>query len=528
MPRLRLLLILFLLMICLPAMAERRGDYPPKPTTVQGWRKAAAEDLAAIHTLLKKNHPAMVVDKGGESFKAWIDKGYEQAKRQIPDIRGEWDYYFLITHYVGGFRDAHIRINRNAKYRYSDLQRWPGIILAYVDSHYVVRNVAPWLGERGPPVGAVLVTCDGYPVDALARARLDAYFDNLDLEGGRYRTAPLLLLDLGNTYAPLPRACWFKGQSGGRMYPLEYRAPPPENDLQAEINAAAGYGPAPPLGLSQPAPGLWWITLSSMAPSGENWNAFLAEIKAHLADIRAAHQVVIDLRANWGGSDLVPQRLASLLWGDDFFSSHQPASGRALYRVTPLVVGKYREMERQSAGVYAAATPETGSQMGMILQRALDHGKPSHTFMNGLGRTGDAIAPADPIAGQVILLTDYACVSACLDGVDMMLPMPNTILAGRDTGADTIFGSIIRTPLPSLRWSLYFSVNAAIDRCRGNNIPYRPLPGFRFRGDITDTAAVQAWVQHLPPTPADWGATGPGCPRSQPQPPHPPPSIIMD
>ncbi|MDG3441099.1 S41 family peptidase [Nitrospirillum amazonense] len=521
MPLHRLVLFFLMVVICLPAIAGVRSDYPPKPTTVQGWRKAAAEDLAAIHTLLKENHPAMVVDKGGESFKAWIDKGYEQAKRQIPDIRGEWDYYFLITHYVGGFRDAHIGINRHSDLPEPEIQRWPGIVLAYANGRYVVHSTAPWLADRAPPLGAELVTCDGHSVDALARARLDLYWENMDLERGAYQGAWQLLMDVGNGFAPQPRTCLFRTPAGIRSYPLEYRKPVTEDDLSNRVSATAP-ATSSPLGVTNPLPGVWWIALPSMRPAKADWDALITDVESHLADIRAAHQVVIDLRGNLGGNDMIPFHLASLLWGRDFLLSHEHKTPRVIYRATPLIIRKYKKLEEKSLlldSTIARITPP--------LQRALNEGKSKLIFNSSQSNLDDA-RPDNRMNGQVVLLTDHNCVSACLDGMDMMLPLPNTVQAGWETWADTIFGAVIHKSLPSRRWSLYFSVNAAVDRCRGNNIPYRPLPGFRFSGDIMDTAAIQAWVQHLPATPADWGATGPGCPRSQPQPVHPPPMAIMD
>ena len=93
--------------------------------------------------------------------------------------------------------------------------------------------------------------------------------------------------------------------------------------------------------------------------------------------------------------------------------------------------------------------------------------------------------------GRIVILTDEACFSACLDFVDTLLLAPGTVHLGRTTGADTRYRDIgtyrigpqLLVQSPRKVW---------LGRPRGNNEPHAPLRV--FAGDIADDMAVRAWV----------------------------------
>lgn len=93
--------------------------------------------------------------------------------------------------------------------------------------------------------------------------------------------------------------------------------------------------------------------------------------------------------------------------------------------------------------------------------------------------------------GRIVILTDEACFSACLDFVDTLLLAPGTVHLGRTTGADTRYRDIgtyrigpqLLVQSPRKVW---------LGRPRGNNEPH--VPSRVFAGDIADDMAVRAWV----------------------------------
>lgn len=97
-------------------------------------------------------------------------------------------------------------------------------------------------------------------------------------------------------------------------------------------------------------------------------------------------------------------------------------------------------------------------------------------------------------AGPVYVLTDPVCASACLDAVDLW-KAAGAIQIGRETSADTVYMDVRSTDLPSGLARLTLPMKVWRGRARGNNEPQRPI--HVFDGDMSDEAALRAWVRSL-------------------------------
>jgi hypothetical protein len=96
--------------------------------------------------------------------------------------------------------------------------------------------------------------------------------------------------------------------------------------------------------------------------------------------------------------------------------------------------------------------------------------------------------------GKLVLVTDANCASSCLNFADLVRSVPHAVHAGASTSADTRYMDIAVEPLPSGA-KLALPLKVWRHRPRGDNEPLHPhVP---FDGDITDTAAVQAWVEKV-------------------------------
>jgi len=93
--------------------------------------------------------------------------------------------------------------------------------------------------------------------------------------------------------------------------------------------------------------------------------------------------------------------------------------------------------------------------------------------------------------GQLVLVTDSFCASACLDFADAVLAVPGVIQFGLPTSADTVYIDIGAQVLPS-GTQFWLPLKVWKGRVRGNNQSYEPR--YVFNGDINDTTAVQKWV----------------------------------
>ncbi|HEX5182002.1 MAG TPA: S41 family peptidase [Allosphingosinicella sp.] len=462
------------------------------PTDPQGWRAAAAQDLNAIHDILRDNSPAMVVKRDSAHFRLWLNEGLRQARSRLPKVRDAKSYYYVVRYYVAGFRDSHIQFGPN---RESGVNlrgyAWPGFVLGYRAGAYEVAFRAPDAPDAPPP-GARLLGCDGKGAEALVRAH-DLYDGNFRLASVRAARAVDLMMERGNPFITHPKICRFRVGGTTKTYRLRWR--PLDDAHTDQIDAAISAGRRRQLGIEPWAPGRWWIEIPSMN-GGQNWSRFYADVKAHLDAVRAADLVVIDVRGNGGGDSSYADRLARILWGDALVDARQPRLGPTVWRVSKLNRDNWAGfVEKVSADPdYPADDKAEFRRILALYDRALAHGDPTFRLEDDSGVRKPASGP-NPMHGRVVLLTDTACNSACLDLMDEFTAMPDTVQAGTVTSADTIFMELTQVPLlPSGLAGFGFGHKAWIERPRGSNIPYTPAPRLTWTGKPGDEAGLRRWL----------------------------------
>ena len=479
-----------LIAAAIAALALPAQGSPPK--TPEEWRSDAAEDLIAIHDVLKDNSPAMVVTRDSGPFRRWLDTGLRQARAELPKVTDGRGYYYLVESYAAGFRDSHIQFRPIANIGLGRLGDWPGFSLEARAGGYEVAYRPADVADA-PPLHARLVACDGKSTKAFIAA-LDRYEGDLDLASNRD--------DIGmfgpgsdgrDPFVPRANVCIFRVGGEARPYRLHWR---PLDDAHFEqVLEMFGQRGDKPLGLAPWGEHRWWITVPSMQ-SGRDWNGFYDAVKAHLDALRSADAVVIDLRGNGGGDGEFGDRLARLLWGDALVDAREPNLGPTVWRATKLNRDAWAALvDKMSKDANEPADEK--AEIQAILARydqALARG-------DGTFEIGDDARPKrppsgpDPVRGRVVVLTDYACVSACLDLMDEVMAMPNVVQAGTVTSADTIFMELTEVPkLPSGLASFAFGHKAWIRRPRGSNVPYTPSPRFTWTGAPNDDEGLHTWL----------------------------------
>jgi hypothetical protein len=476
--------------LVLPAQAETPRTSPGTP---EGWRAAAAQDLGAIHDLLRDNSPAMVVNRDSAHFRHWLEEGLRQARAELGKVTDGKSYYYLVQGYAAGFRDSHIQFGptRAAGLDLSAVA-WPGFVIGYRNGGYQVLYRAPDAPDAPPPQ-ARLLGCDGKSAEAFALTH-DRYDGNFQLASVRASRAVGLLLDRGNPFIARPTACSFASGSESLSYRLSWR--PLDEAQTRQIDAAIGNGARHSLGLRQWGEGHWWIDIPSM-DGHQDWAAFYADVKAHLEALRSARILVVDVRGNGGGDSSYADRLARLLWGDGLVDARQPHLGPTIWRVSKLNRDNWARFvdEVSKNADYPADAKQEFRRILARYDEALAHG--AATFE--LSDDADGKRPpraANPVRARVVLLTDYACNSACLDLMDEFTAMPNIVQAGTVTSADTIFMELTSVPeLPSGLGRFAFGHKAWVRRPRGSNIPYTPAPRLTWAGSTGDEAGIRAWLE---------------------------------
>ncbi|RQP25796.1 S41 family peptidase [Piscinibacter terrae] len=74
---------------------------------VQRWQDLARADLEAVHLAIVDGHPGML-DELNPGFKAWTDKGYQEALALLSRVTNRDAALSLVNDYVTTFRDGHL------------------------------------------------------------------------------------------------------------------------------------------------------------------------------------------------------------------------------------------------------------------------------------------------------------------------------------------------------------------------------------------------------------------------------------
>jgi hypothetical protein len=479
--------------LALAAPIQAETTKPAVPATPEAWRAAAALDLVAIHDILRDNAPAMVVTRDSAPFRRWLETGLSQAQADLPKVADARGYYSLLRGYVVGFRDSHIQWGPNSGSGVNMRAfAWPGFVLGWDSRGYAVAYRSPDRPDA-PPLHARLVGCDGRGADEFVRTH-DRYDGDFNLPSGRYRGAVGVMLDRGNPFVSRPATCSFQVAGERRTFNLDWRTLDAAQTRQIDAALSGAATPAE-LGIEPWGAGRWWITIPSMG-SGQDWNGFYDAVKSKLAALRAADTVVIDLRGNSGGNSGFGDRLARMLWTDALVDARMPDLGPTVWRVSKANRDDWAEaVDRVDKD--PNYTPQDRTSFDEILalyDAALAKGEPTFTLRDEPVKR-PAAAPPNPMKGRVVLLTDFACNSACLDLLDEFTALPRVVQAGTVTSADTIFMDLVSTPsLPSGLSALAYGRKAWIARPRGSNVPYAPSPKLTWKGSPSDDAGIRAWL----------------------------------
>lgn len=459
----------------------------------QNWSAAAAQDLQAIHDTLRDNSPEAVVDRDNAQFKAWLDAGLAQAKAlPLNKVNNAAGYGYALRAYAGGFRDSNI----DAVPIYAPPPPWfsidwPGFGLSWRNNSYVVAWAMPG-DNKQPPVGAKLISCDKVPAETLAQQRLDRFEGNLKLESDRIKTAPYLLWNRANPFVdPIPTKCDFDVAGRKRTFTLNPQLGGEEQRKQAYMIGAprqSGIG-------MEPFAGGYWISLHSFA-DGLAWDGLVKQLEDNREAIHNAPVIVVDMRGAEGGNLVNGYRVANWIWNPDFVTANEPLVSNVAYRVSPQNLKFFQDVLTRLQGDdrYFYERPKWEALV-TGLNAAAAANQPMFQRDESVKRPD--VAPANPLKGKVIVLTDSWCTSACLDMMDLFVKLPNVTHAGGATSVNSIFIGPEDVTLPSGYGRVTFGSKAWLDRPRSSTQAYTPAAGVTWTGAPGDEAAYKAWVQTL-------------------------------
>ena len=468
------------------------------------WRALARKDLAGIHTTIERNHPG-AVDAQNPGFRSWLENGYTYARIYARRVASRAGYRHVLKYYVYGFQDGHMTLNFKAS---PPVSRWPGFLVSYDGGDFVVaprpETVSPEsdsFAEARPPVGAVLVSCDGRPASDWADRVLRRFHPLWSVSGARPEAAPHLFIDRGNPFVDRPGRCVFSYRAGEeRSYSLRWRTIAP--DRLAPFLQAAQQKRDAEVGLREFGEGGYWISLPTFNalhdPSSAALHRLVERVQARAPLLRRAPAVVFDVRGNSGGATAFGLHLAALLWGPEAVNRAMPQVASVDWRASETNLTYMREVTTVLEDRFGPNSDMvewwTDVQSGM--EQSLESGQPWYRETPAAPVRADTAFTAD-VTADVFLLTDGRCFSACLEFADVLRALPGVTHVGRETSADTPYMEAVNVELPSERALFGYPIKVYRGRRRDANETYRPTPPYRWTGSIGNTAALERWIWEL-------------------------------
>lgn len=456
-----------------PAVAESPAE----------WAALTERDVEAAYRLLNEDHPALSAEIDDRAFRARIDAARTLALSRAKQVTADGGYLATLSALAVAAGDKHIWSRAHTPAAAVD---WAGVIVSRRGNRYiVVEHDAP----AGPSLkGATLLGCDGIDVDRLAETRLGGFRAVWSIEAQRIQSAPLLLVDFANPFAPRPNICTFDAGGARRDVTLAWR-PIKRDELRPRVAPALNRGAAG-FGVRSFAGGKW-IALQSL---GDRAPAVVQEVRAQADALRAAPVVVLDMRGNGGGNSAFGDQIATVLFGDARFGALQgdplTRGCNTVWRISPrnlATMRQYRERFRDSAPDFAR---EIDRQLSASEGRASGFTGPINCDRTAVPGAVPAQLPPPAAKGRIVVLTDNACFSSCLLVTDRLRKL-GALHVGQATDAGTAYFEVREDLLPSGR--SYFSTLQAFSPSSPREIgPF--APAVAYDGEIADTKALEAWI----------------------------------
>lgn len=487
-----------------PALA---ADTPAvNPVDAAGWSALTLRDVEAMHALLR-NQTSVPFDEVNPAYPRWLEDGYLVARTRAAHVTDQTGHFLTLRAYVNGFQDPHFSVSGELT-----ATRWPGFIAAEYGGEVVVVRSDP-ADLTVPAPGAVIELCDGLTPSALVQERLSPFLFSAGMP--KRWSIPFLFQDIGNPFAKLPANCQVR--AGDQVHEIELkwrRLPSSMPGFARDFHDAAG-GPGAAWGVTEPAPGVFWIGVPTFLHTGDTaprLQALIDAVRSRGDEMRNARAIVIDTRGNGGGTFQWAYQLADAIFtpgvmkpARDAVSAQNTArevraspENVALIRKSNVTAFR-RGNDPRTTETRAVQRREDRSFL-QSLDRAIKENPPVLRWGSkevspegGFTAQRPTGAPS-PFPAQVYFLTNGSCMSACLWFADGVLKVPGVRLIGSETAGDTPYTDIRGEMLPSGRAILTFPMKIVRGRGRASLEVYQP--DIAYNGNWDD-ASVRAWVMSL-------------------------------
>jgi hypothetical protein len=456
--------LLFAGLCALPASAPLQAQNPD-------WEANARSDISAAFVQYRTNHPGWD-DPANPGFRKQLEAARDAGLAKAAGADSREDYAAALAAFNAELSDGHARLLVEwPKDADGPKALWPGFVAAWRGQQAIVHSAAP---GSGWVVGSVFAACDGRPFAEFARERI-AQMGGRPSQDGQWWARMPTVFSATATDLPAHRCTVVEPDGRAVERTLAWAPPPPGIDA---LRRAAGEGDTLPIGLTQPAPGIAWIALPSFSPDDEGKAAYdqlFADLKANRRQLATARAVVIDLRANQGGSSLWSREVAQRLWGEAAVTARMESffsNVSIWWRATPDNLAYLAELVPLLADRPETAAFVRKAHEGMAA--AITRGQTYWVEPEDEERANPPPSPATAFETPVYVITPGQCASACLDAVDTFTRFPHVTLIGAPTSADSTYLEVRRAALPSGQGEIVIPLKVWRGRPRPSGFVYQP------------------------------------------------------
>jgi hypothetical protein len=466
-----------LLCLALPGMAVHATD----------WAAIARQDLNFAGDAIRTRHAGIAA--GLPSVTAPLAAGLRAGLPEAEAVRSEQDYLRLMMRFIAGFGDPHTGIDLHQSVR-----GWTGLVLDEVGGpagQYRVAWSEPGWPTPLPPAGSVVHSCDGVWPGTWLQTQVAPYVNTgVEYAATFSGLAQQAMFDRGLGWTP--KECVFLLPGGSRKrFPLLLRSVPGEV-AQARLDAIRPHyrAVAKPVGITMLAADKHWVGMPDF--NGARSGAAYEALYPRLAALPKSGWVVFDLRGNGGGDSTWGSRALIALYGEAYARQLGAAGGASKYLVadasTVALLKRYI-----AAPEFASSKAESESDLAKV-EAAMRAGEKMALVD---GKADASAEPAEPVmvrrphGPRVAAVIDRNCFSSCMNFLQQLQAMGDTVVLGEPTIGYSPFGEIARHELPSGRGALYIP-SAIFRTAQATREPF--VPGYPFGGSMADDGALQKWV----------------------------------
>jgi hypothetical protein len=468
------LLGLGLLLVSATATAQ---TLTPITTQPKDWRVVAKEDIEAVYQSTTANHPGMV-DPLNPKFADSLNAAKQAALKYANQFNSAAGYKFALGALRAKLNDGHAGVYTRVPADWLAVPRWPGFVTTWrADGLFVSKSTLDKLA-----VGSRVIDCDGQPIEQIIKTNVFTFYLSADQPGLWWSEASRVFVDEGNPFVRLPARCTVELADRKQSIEINWQDAPMELKQWRQETA---FGAHLATGVTQPAPGITWISLPNFNPSVKEMpelERLYKALQSKDSPLKSARAVVIDLRGNQGGSSNWSVRLAKLFWGKAAAEAHlahyqrnvqilwRPSEGNegALKALLPILKQQGDLDTIDEIKKLISKMPRARADNRALLPEKANF-KP-----DSVKKPTKALAFANKKNLPLYVVTDGACVSACLDAIDVFKLYGKTILVGSPTSSDSTYMEVRSDPLPSGLGATIIPMKIWVDRPRGNGQFYAP------------------------------------------------------